>query len=61
MRNQPHMPTDELARQALASTPRVHPQRLASFTGSGLASAIVLQADEDAWEGTEIDVLRTVL
>jgi hypothetical protein len=61
MQIQPRMPTDEPARQAKVNTLRVQPERLAALTGSRSASVIVPLADEDAWEGTEIDVRRTVL
>ncbi|KQY88272.1 hypothetical protein [Pelomonas sp. Root1444] len=56
-----HMPTEEPARQANFNTLRVHSERLAALTRFEYASVVVPPADEDAWEGTEIDVLRTVL
>ncbi len=62
MQPQTTVPTDHLP----APSPRPNVLRVTSRQLSALASrwsrmVIVPKADEEAWEGTEIDVRRTVL
>jgi len=56
-------PASDLVRPLRHNLLSVSPERLGALAlaGDGLHSVIVPKADEEAWEGTEIDVRRTVL
>jgi hypothetical protein len=56
-------PGDDLTRPLPTNLWRVSPGRLGAMARAqeGQDRLIVPKADEEAWEGTEIDVRRTVL
>lgn len=63
MQPQAHTPAEDASRRFRANLLCVTPRRLGSWAAAGnaLDRVIVPKGDEEAWEGTEIDVLRTVL
>jgi hypothetical protein len=61
---QPHTittPAHQLPAQPLSNVLRVTSRQLTAIAPALVRAVIVPKADEEAWEGTEIDVRRTVL
>jgi hypothetical protein len=57
-----HHPTDDAMRQARANVLRVSVSQLGAWAADDMPHRVIVpMADEEAWEGTEIDVRRTVL
>jgi hypothetical protein len=62
MQTQTTPPTHDTVRQARANVLRVTLRHLGASAGDDAQHRVILPvADEEAWEGTEIDVRRTVL
>ena len=62
MQAQSNPPADHLAHRPRANALRISAKRLGALAAEdGWHRVIVPKADEEAWEGTEIDVRRTVL
>lgn len=52
---------DEVVNQARANVLRITAQQLGAWAADAERRMVMTATDEDAWEGTEIDVRRTVL
>lgn len=62
MQTQTNHPTDDATRQIRANVLRVTGGQLGAWAADDMQHRVILpMADEEAWEGTEIDVRRTVL
>lgn len=62
MQSQSHTPTSDDLRWASAATLRITISQLREWEAQAARHCVILpKADEEAWEGTEIDVRRTVL
>jgi hypothetical protein len=54
-------PNEDAMRQARANVLRVTVGQLDAWAADDTQRVVLPMADEEAWEGTEIDVRRTVL
>ncbi|KQY81832.1 MULTISPECIES: hypothetical protein [Roseateles] len=62
MQTQTNPPTPDTVRQQGANVLRVTLRQLSAWASDDAQHRVILPvADEEAWEGTEIDVRRTVL
>lgn len=62
MQTSTNHPNEDAMRQARANVLRVTVGQLGAWAADDTQQRVVLpMADDDAWEGTEIDVRRTVL
>jgi hypothetical protein len=62
MQTPTHHPTDDAMRQVRANVLRVSVSQLGAWAADDMPHRVIVpMADEEAWEGTEIDVRRTVL
>ncbi|MBI3350315.1 MAG: hypothetical protein HY020_24270 [Burkholderiales bacterium] len=61
MQTQPRSQTQDTLRQGRANVLRITSRQLSAWVIASRLGVVEPKSDEEAWEGTEIDVRRTVL
>lgn len=61
MQTQSNTPADDTLRQARANILRITSRQLSAWVVESRLGVVEPKPDEETWEGTEIDVRRTVL